>query len=59
MGLKGDGRALADLRVALRDSDAEVRKNAEWALNLLGMKDTARTGDYKYKYKYKFKLKEN
>ena len=55
LGLKGDGRAVADLRVAAKDKDEDVRKNAEWALNLLGMKDTARRGDYKFK----FKMKEN
>jgi HEAT repeat protein len=38
LGLKGDSRAVAPLKNALNDSDAEVRKQARWALEMRGMR---------------------
>ena len=38
LGLKGDARAVEPLRNALNDPDAEVRKQARWALDMREMK---------------------
>ena len=38
LGLKGDARAVEPLRNALNDPDANVRKQARWALDLRQLK---------------------